>query len=837
MDASPQKIVSLITSASTRFIVPVFQRPYSWDEENLTQLWEDVLSVGRESGAPHFTGSVVWIQAGTMSPSGVTPVMLIDGQQRITTITLLLIALARYARAHPESELAFSFDEIIDLGYLVNKYKKGDDRYKLTLSQGDRDTLRSIIDNLQNPDVEIVQDSERLLNNLAFLETHVNSFEDPNIIWAGIHRLEVVSVSLTMGQDNPQLIFESMNSTGKDLSSADLIRNFVLMGHPDQDELYKVYWRPIEETLGAQTYDKVFDDFIRDWLTVLYAPEPLTRRDVYQVFKRHFEAQGYGKTVQVENLLKELRTFASYYADITNGTSKDPDIARWLKLIRRLDISVVDPLLMSMLDDYSHNAFDRDGLLSMFKTVESYLFRRTICDCPTNSLQKFFSSIIGRLDRVQEDEGLSYVNAFEAFLLNEAGSARRFPSDAEFSEKLKMRDAYHFRRALYLLSRLENSFSPKAERDFATGTYTIEHIMPQNALANDEWVQMMGKIDEEEFEHYLHNLGNLTLTAYNSELSDGSFQEKKDRAVGGYDIEWINLSSELKDATTWTPEDISKRADRLVKRALWLWEIPNMDEDTRKTFLAEKKDAAQGKAITIKDLFNAGLLHEGDVIESAHPRCEGKVTITSDGTIKLSNGDEFSSPSPALVRLFALQGLPMIAANGWWYMRLGAEGPRLHDLRAQLQETKAENERQRFRMAFWDGYYELCSESPAFVEAIGDPTTRLQNPDWWASFGIGFGFFHLENRIGKRDKYADAGACFPTGERYEELYARRDEVEKKLFDADTEFIWSEPDAPTKYRALWLRRVFDYDDQDWTEAQIWMLDMILKLRAVAIEVFS
>ena len=826
-----------MTSDGTRFVVPVFQRPYSWDEGNCEQLWEDIISVGRGNGSPHFTGSVVWIQQGTMSPGGPTPLMLIDGQQRITTITLIIIALARFAKANPERQLSFSIGQILDRGYLVDKYQDGDDRYKLTLSQGDCETLRTLEDNLENEDVEVAQDSERLLSNLAFFEGLINGIDDPNVVWAGIQRLEVVSISLTQGQDNPQLIFESMNSTGKDLSSADLIRNFVLMGHPDQDKLYKTYWRPIEVALGASTYDSVFDEFVRDWLTVLYAPEPLARRDVYQAFKRHFEAQGYGRTVPVENLLKELRRFAGYYADITSGRSDDPEIAKLLKRIRRLDISVVDPLLTSMLDDLNSNAFDRDGLLSMLSIVESYLFRRTVCDCPTNSLQKFFSSLIGRLDRVQDDEGSNYVEAFEAFLLNEAGTARRFPTDAEFSDHLRTRDAYHFRRSLYLLSRLENSYHPKDERDFTTGSYTIEHIMPQNALAHKSWVEMLGGVDEEEFEHLLHNLGNLTLTAYNSELSDGTFEEKKARAVGGYDNEFISISASLHDATEWTPASIELRARHLSKRALEVWPLPTMSEAARKAYLPERKGDSQRKTIAFRDLFNAGLVKEGDVLISAHPRWGGSATVTADGAILLPNGQEFSSPSPALVRLFALEGSSLTGANGWWYMRLGEEGPRLHDLRTQLQETKAETERERFRLAYWDGYYELCSESQAFVDAFGDPTERLQNPDWWASFGIGLGNCHLENRAGKRDHNADAGIYFPSGEGYDRLYARRTEVESQLSDQSSELIWSEPEASTKYRALWVRRDFDYDEQDWAEAQAWMRDMLLRLRTVALEVFS
>ena len=837
MDASPRRIVDLMTSAGTRFVVPVFQRPYSWDEDNCRQLWDDILSVGKGSCAPHFTGSVVWVQQGTMSAEGVTPLLLIDGQQRITTITLLIIALARYAKVHPKDELSFSFKEIMGRGYLVDEYKEGENHYRLTLSQGDRNTLRTIEDNLENEDVDVDQASERILANLAFFEDLVSGIDDPNVVWSGIQQLEVVSISLTQGRDNPQLIFESMNSTGKDLSSADLIRNYVLMGHPKQDELYNSYWRPIELTLGASTYNQIFDEFIRDWLTVLYAPEPLARRDVYQTFKRHYESQGYGTTVPVENLLKELRRFAGYYSDISNGTSKDPKISLLLKRIRRLDISVVDPLLMSMLDDRDKNAFDNEALASMLATIEAYLFRRTVCDCPTNSLQKFFSSLIGRLNHIQDESGANYVEAFEALLLNEANTARRFPTDAEFSEHLRSRDSYRFRRSLYLLSRLENSYHPKDERDFFSGSCTIEHIMPQNALAHDSWKTMLGGVDDETFEHLLHNLGNLTLTAYNSELSDGSFEDKKKRAVGGYDVEWIALSSELKDATEWTPKSISDRAERLTKHALEVWPIPQMEESVRLSYLPERKSDSGRKTIPFKELFNKGLVKEGDELFSDHPSCNGKAKVTGDGTILLENGQEFSSPSPALVRLAALQGSILTSTNGWWYFRLGKDGPRIFDIREQLKETKAESDRKRFRLAFWEGYFDLCSESQAFVMAFGDPAERTPGDGSWVSFGIGLGNCHLEVRIGKRDKYAETGIYLPEGEGYDKLLDARSKIEQDFSDANAEVIWTEPDSTTYLRALWLHKLFDYDEQDWTEIQTWMRDMLLRLRTVALEVFG
>lgn len=835
MDASPRRIIELITGAGTRLVIPVFQRPYSWEEENCAQLWDDILTVGKGNGAPHFTGSVVWIQQGTMSASGVTPLMLIDGQQRITTITLLIIALARYAKAHPNRTMAFSFREIIGRGYLVDEYKSGDDRYKLTLSQGDRETLRSLMDNLQNPDTPIVESSSRILDNLAFFEGRVSTYEDPNVIWAGIQRLEVVSISLTQGQDNPQLIFESMNSTGKGLSSADLIRNFVLMGQPDQDQLYETYWRPIEEALGASTYDAVFDEFVRDWLTVLHAPEPLVRRDVYQSFKRHFEEEGYGDGKPVTELLKELKRFASYYADITSGRSVDPEVGKWLGLIRRLGISVVDPLLMSMLDDFEHHAFDRDNLLTMLATIESYLFRRTVCDCATNSLQKFFSSVMGRLNRVQ-DEGGNYAEAFSAFLLNEAGTARRFPTDAEFADHLRTRDTYHFRRCLYLLSRLENSYHTKNERDFANGTYTIEHIMPQNARAHDDWLRMLGNVDDERFTHLVHNLGNLTLTAYNSELSDGTFRQKRERAVGGYNVEWVTISSDLKDADEWTPEAIAKRAQRLVRRSLSVWPMPQVDEDVRKSYQPQKRTAEPGRPITFKDLINAGLVHAGDTLVSASTKYPGTATVTSSGMILLENGEEFKSPSVAHIRLIQLNGSARTTSNGWHAWRLGSQdGPLLDDLRKSgvvvHEETKDFDDRQ-FKRNFWAEFNEWCGEQGSFVEAFGDPSSLPDVERAWSDYKGGLSKCHITVRVDRKNGQVGAGPWLYSRKYYKDLYALRAEIEADLAGDGVTFKWSWPNGKSKHPEAIVYKVVNLDDGDYTEVFSWMAHAMLRMRAYA-----
>lgn len=838
MDAGPIRIIELMTGASTRFVVPVFQRPYSWDEGNCSQLWEDILAVGRNDQRSHFTGSVVWIQDGTMSAAGVTRRMLIDGQQRITTITLLVIALARLTKEDPERELAFSYEEIIDDGYLVNKHKKGDDHYKLTLSQGDRDTLRSLIDNLGNPDVPVVEESNRILENLQFFEKRVRDIEDPNVVWAGLQRLEVVSISLTQGQDNPQLIFESMNSTGKDLSSADLIRNYVLMGQPEQDELYMTYWRPIEETLGTSTYDRVFDDFVRDWLTVCYAPELPNKRDVYQAFKNHVREAGYGRRLPITSLLKEMQRFARYYAAIVSGKEADDELRKRLRNIERLNVSIVDPMLLSLYDDFEQGAFEHADFLGMLDMIESYLFRRAACDLPSHGLNRYFPSLIARLNRVQDDGG-SYREALTAFLLNEAGTQRRFPTDAEFSNALKTRDSYGFNKSFHMLSRLENSYHPKDERDFASGVYTIEHIMPQNALAHDDWVRMLGEISEEEFQHLVHNIGNLTLTAYNSELSDGTFEQKRARAVGGYDNEYISISADLHGLDHWDRDTIGSRADTLVERAVGIWDLPSMDEAVRKSYLPEKKGKIRRKA-SFRDVFNAGLLKPGDVLVSNSPTFHGTAEVTEDGQIRLANGDVFNSPSLSFIALVKRQG-GSGARNGWHCWRLGGEdGPILDELRSRAKPGSAADgddgevsEKHAFRIDFWQGLYEWCSDDQAFTDAFGDPSGRADNKDSWCDFGIGLSCCHVSNRVSIRFKRAGTGLWFNTPERYDDLYACKEELEAELADAAVTLKWSDPDSDTKHPSVFAFHRFDFDEEDLEELYAWMAHAMLRMRAFAL----
>ena len=681
VDANSRSILGLIAEMNTRFVVPVYQRPYSWGEQQCLQLWDDILACGRQRENFHFTGSIVTIQDGSMSEQGVTPLLLIDGQQRITTITLLLIALARLVDKE-QTDLPFTREEIVDSGYLTNHFRTGDDHYKLTLSKTDQPALRSLIDNLEDPSVPVETTSERLMENLAFFERRVEALSDVASVWAGLQRLEVVSIALSQGQDNPQAIFESMNSTGKDLSSADLIRNFVLMAYPvaEQYDMYQTYWRPIEQILGADAYGGTFDDFIRSYFTVAYAPESMAKADVYQTFKRYVLFNGYHRNDRMKNLSLKVKRFAGYYARVTTGEVDDAEVAEVLHRLSLLDMPVINPLLLALFDSYDHKALSREEFLDMVATIESYLLRRAVCDCETSVLAPFTASLIARLDAVR-NEGGNVAEALQAMLLNEAGTPRRFPTDAEFARALATRDCFGFSRVFYLLARLEGGMGgcclPRK------GSWTVEHVMPVHAVSDEGWAEALGADAERAFEETVNSLGNLTLTTALFDLQDASFADKRERVLGAQGDARLAISRAIVEADTWGPEQIRERTQALVDEALGLWTIPDLPEEACRAYRPSRR-AAAGEQASFSDLFEAGLVEMDDVLASANPLYPGKATVTSRGKIMLANGEMFDDPTEAYERFLAMQGALVTGLNGWMYWRRGEGGPLLDTLREGL---------------------------------------------------------------------------------------------------------------------------------------------------------
>jgi len=560
MKATEASLLEFLKKAP-QFVIPIYQRTYSWTERECLQLWEDIVRTGRNDKVPvHFIGSIVYVERGLYQVSSQSPLLVIDGQQRLTTVTLLIEALSR---SLGEGEILDGFSaKKLRSYYLLNLLEEGERRYKLLLSQTDKTSLIALLDQQPLPhDLSI-----RVEANFEFFRQKLAATKNElDVVCKGLAKLVIVDISLNRDQDNPQLIFESLNSTGRELSQADLIRNFILMGlEPElQARLYRQYWRPMEVAFGQEAYAAQFDAFMRHYLTVKTGDIPNVR-EVYEAFKDYARLSA---ATGMEALVADIRTFADYFCAMALGAEKDPELRAAFQDIRELRVDVAYPLLLELYQDYVGHVLSKEDFLKVARLVESYVFRRSVCGIPTNSMNKTFATFSGSL---KKDRYLE--SAMATFML--LPSYRRFPRDDEFARDLPAKDLYNFRSRSYWLRRLENC--QRKER-VLVDEYTIEHILPQNENLSSEWKAELGSDWEHIQKTYLHTLGNLTLTGYNSEYSDLPFKDKRDMK-GGFKESPLRLNQGLGQLDHWTEDSIRQRAAKLVTQATEVWAAPALEE-------------------------------------------------------------------------------------------------------------------------------------------------------------------------------------------------------------------------------------------------------------------
>lgn len=556
-----------LLNTSRQFIVPIFQRNYSWQKSQYEQLWFDILRASKfKEKQNHFIGSIVYIDMGT--PAGrPQQLLLIDGQQRLTTISILLCAIKDYVQKFNLETKLINLAKIKNQ-FLYNSDEIDEDRYKLLLNVQDKETYIKLIDNtiftVNKPATNIIKCYEFFYERI---EDFIKQYGQIDEIYAGIFKLSLVSISLDKDSDNPQMIFESMNSTGKDLSQTDLLRNYLLMDlTPEkQTRLYKTYWKPMEELFGEDIYKNdlnKFDYFIRDFLTLKSDTGYICKiNNVYENFKRYYLDNNCEKFA----VLKDLFTYAKYYACIDLLQENDDELKLYWQEFKKLDSHVVYPFLLKLYDDYSRQILIKEDFKKILQVVISYLWRRAICEIPTNSLSKTFATLYQAVDK---DD---YVNSIiKAFVFK--SSYKRFSSDYEVREKLQTKDIYHFRLRKYLLEALENYYH-KEPIDLNTANYTIEHIMPQNIEHNLSWQQMLGENWQEVHSLYLHTLGNLTITGYNAEMSNKSFGEKVN-GESGFKHSHLKLNESIVQCDVWNKKAIQRRTNILTDIILKIWKYP-----------------------------------------------------------------------------------------------------------------------------------------------------------------------------------------------------------------------------------------------------------------------
>jgi len=580
MKATEARFLDFIKK-SPQFIIPIYQRTYSWTREECQQLWNDIIRAGEDAKVnAHFVGSIVYIEKGLYQVSSQSSLLVIDGQQRLTTLLLLITVLTQFLETLPDSERepldGFSPRKLRNY-YLINPEEEGERYYKLLLSQTDKETLITLIHNDEAPH----EASVRILDNYDLFKRLVTK-EKILSLCKGIAKLIIVDIALNREQDNPQLIFESMNSTGRELTQADLIRNYILMGlEPKlQTRLYERYWRPMERDFGQDGYNAYFDSFMRHYLTVKTGEIPRLD-DVYTQFKR-FVRSSFDGDMDMETIVKDIRQFSQYFCAMALGTEPDPQLKDAFHDLRELKVDVAYPLLLELYNDYVNKILSQADFLTSVRMIESYVFRRAICSIPTNSMNKTFATMAKSLKKDH------YLESMQAYFLA-LPSYRRFPTDDEFKREFQIRDLYNFPRRSYWLRRIENH--GRKER-VPVDEYTIEHILPQNKNLSPAWRTMLGAEWEQIQATYLHTLGNLTLTGYNAEYSDKPFLEKRDMAKG-FRHSPLRLNEKLGNIEQWNEASIRERSLRLSTLATTIWQYPDLNPSIV-TMYRDKKERRAG---------------------------------------------------------------------------------------------------------------------------------------------------------------------------------------------------------------------------------------------------
>lgn len=574
MDAKATTLLKFFEEhQNNQFVIPIYQRVYSWEKEQCKQLWDDIIKTGgNDKMNGHFIGSILYVLDGN-TPS--SPLLIIDGQQRLTTITLLFIALRDHLNDEDDLLEKFSHQKIQNR-YLINSDEKGDKKFRLILSESDKDTLLSLIDKDRRKPSE---PSSKIMENFKLFEEWIRKNTDKlKTIFKGLEKLMIVWIALEKGKDDPQLIFESMNSKGIELTQTDLIRNYIVMETEveKQEYFYNQYWRAMEEDFKQN--EKLFDRFVKHYLTIKTGKIPIEKR-VYEAFKRYQQERG----IEIEDLLKDLQKYCGYFCQIAFKKEADKDLNKALSFLVDLEMDVVYPLLLELYSDYSDGVLSKQDFIPIIALTESYICRRAVCGLGTNSLNKVFPSFTKKIDKNQ------YLKSVEEHFGSLTGK-QRFPNNFEFKDSFITKE-YNPKKTKKNKSFLERLEIFDTKEPVNTQECTIEHIMPQTL--NLEWKRDLGENFEAIHKKYLHTIGNLTLTGYNQEYSNKSFQEKRDMEKG-FKQSPLKLNQSLKDLESFGEEEIKKRANDLADWALKIWTYPILDAETLEKYKS-KKDKKEKK--------------------------------------------------------------------------------------------------------------------------------------------------------------------------------------------------------------------------------------------------
>jgi uncharacterized protein with ParB-like and HNH nuclease domain len=565
MKANEINIIRFLSQSDTQFVIPVYQRNYDWTYIQCKQLLNDILEIGsKDEITAHFIGSIVFIHDDLYSSSGIRELTIIDGQQRLTTLMIIYIAIRHLAAELKEVSLVNRINET----YLINKFADEDGKLKLKPTDNNEVAFNTLLNDKEKEFVEY----SKVVENYRYFTSRISA-ENYNIILKGLSKIMFVEISLERGKDDPQKIFESLNSTGLELSQSDLIRNYILMGldRKSQLKIYNNYWKDIELlSKDNKTNLSTLSDYIRDYLTLENKKIP-NKNKVYQEFKSKYPTT---TLASLEAILFPIKKMATYYNKFINPENEhDETIRTQLCHIKRLEINVVFPFLLKVYDDYENKTITQEIIIEIMELIQSFTWRRFIVGLPTNALNKIFM-------RLYEDvDPSNYLYSVQKALLSKKGS-QRFPLDAEVSHALKEKDMYGItqKNIKYFFERIEN-YNSKEKIDIFSKNITIEHIFPQNP--DKKWKDELGTSEYNLIKNdYLNTISNLTLSANNGSLQNKVFSEKRDMNLDGkeqgYKFSKLWLNKYLKDQTKWTTQQLNERFEIIRDRFLLIWKIPNI---------------------------------------------------------------------------------------------------------------------------------------------------------------------------------------------------------------------------------------------------------------------
>jgi uncharacterized protein with ParB-like and HNH nuclease domain len=809
MKANELPIIEFLQKSDVQFVIPVYQRNYDWKTSECKELLYDIISVETENRGTHFIGSIVFIHEGTYSTSEVKELVIIDGQQRLTTINILYVALYRFAKDKNRQQDA----ERLYNKFLTNQYVK-EESSKLKLKQSDSNSkvFKAIMLGTENGYGEFSNVTENY--NYFRGAINDNSFD---VILRGLNRLVFVEISLERDKDDPQRIFESLNSTGVDLSQSDLIRNFILMDLPpkDQNKIYETIWNPIEENAkDLVKQSSLVSDYIRDYLTLRNKKIPNKNR-VYAEFKSLYSNK---KDEAYYQELEHIKSLSVHYKKFINPSIvTDVNIRKELEYINRLEINVTYPFLLQVFEDAENGLLSKDELIKILKLIQSYVWRRFIVGLPSSSLNKIFMTLYAEVDAEE------YYDSIAKALFKKKGAAK-FPNNDDLKTALKDKDLYNTqpKNRNYLFELLEN-FNNKEYVDTSNESITIEHIFPRNP--NDDWNKDLSPEDYFLFkEQHLNTIGNLTLSGNNGALSNKSFLTKKEMNIDGgeqgYQYSRLWLNSYLQSIDHWNLSNYEKRLRLIYDRFLKIWVFPDVivieDNDSYEQNIFDAEIPTHKKLEYF--IFENTKVEEDTVAQMFFYVIRGLYERNSQ--LLLSHQDVFK-----ITRTISDFRAPQEVVNGWYIESNIDSNSKFNTLKKLLSlfemeddlfikylsitENESEPNRFNIRKKYWQQLLPLLKKTKLFANV---------NPskDHWLSAGAGtagVSYTFVVTKYCVRIELAIITSSKETNKLYfKKLHKNKDAIEQVF---GNELVWEElPDNKMSRIKIEEQNVNLFNEADW-----------------------